>query len=90
MIDTSVSPAYGAHYAHTSANNYRTTGGTYLTGGRYEVGVPLLIKSDGSVSTGRAIFKTSASEATITSTSGSLNPYMYMGLDGDIMFSTSS
>ena len=90
MIDTSVYPSYGAHYAWTSANNFRATGGTYLTGGKYEVGVPLVIKSDGSVSTGRAIFKTGASEASITSTNGLTNSYMYMGQDGDIMFSTSS
>jgi len=82
--------ASAAHYSYTSANNFRVTGGTYLTGPTREVGVPLVIKSDGSVSTGRAIFKTSASEVSITSTNGATNSYMYMGQDGDIMFSTAS
>jgi hypothetical protein len=82
--------ASAAHYSYTSANNFRVTGGTYLTGPTREVGVPLVIKSDGSVSTGRAIFKTSASEVTLTSTNGATNSYMYMGQDGDIMFSTAS
>jgi hypothetical protein len=82
--------ASAPHYSWTSANNFRVTGGTYLTGPTREVGVPLVIKSDGSVSTGRAIFKTSASEVTLTSTNGATNSYMYMGQDGDIMFSTAS
>lgn len=81
--------ASAAHYSWTSANYFRVNG-FYLTGPTREVGVPLVIKSDGSVSTGRAIFKTGASEASITSTNGLTNSYMYMGQDGDIMFSTSS
>lgn len=81
--------ASAPHYAWTSANNYRLNS-VYLTGPTREVGVPLVIKSDGSVSTGRAIFKTAASEASITSTNALTNAYMYMGQDGDLMFSTSS
>jgi hypothetical protein len=49
-----------------------------------EIGVPILIKSDGTLTTGRAFYKSGASETSITT--GSYWPSM--GQIGDIIFST--
>jgi hypothetical protein len=59
------------------------------SGSGAEIGVSLVIKSDGTLTTGRAFYKSGASESSITSTStASTNVWKDVGLIGDIIFST--
>ncbi len=67
------------HLTYTGVNN----------GTGAEIGVSLIIKSDGTLTTGRAFYKSGASETSITSTStASTNIWKSVGLIGDIIFST--
>lgn len=63
--------------AHLTYNGVKDSTGA-------EIGVPILIKSDGTLTTGRAFYKSGASETSITT--GSYWPSM--GQIGDIIFST--
>ena len=71
-----------AHHGYT--NSYYG-----LTGVAGESGAMLVAKSDGTVSRGRAIFKTTGKEVNITSTSTS-NVWRGVGLEGDLLFSTNN
>jgi hypothetical protein len=76
--------------------NTNTTGGIVLKGftsarhrmydNAKEAGAVLQIFSDGRVTAGRAFYRSGASESSITNISGSVWPYV--GLIGDIVFST--
>jgi hypothetical protein len=67
----------GAHYTYNGIANY-----TYA-----EIGTSIVIKSDGTLSTGRAFYKSAGTESSITNSSGSVWPQV--GRIGDIIFSTS-
>lgn len=71
------------HWSWSAVNggfDYSTYQGT-----SYETGVSIVVKSDGTVSTGRAFYRSAASEASITTTS---TVWPSVGRDGDILFST--
>ena len=59
--------------------------GSYPTGALSVPGM-LMIDENGNVSAGRAIYKTGATEANITNINHAVWPYV--GLVGDLMFST--
>jgi len=76
------------HYGYTSAKSYYNNG-YYLTGNTRETPATLGVYSDGTLTAGRSFYKTTASEATITSAAGS-NIFLYVGRNGDVMFSTNA
>jgi hypothetical protein len=73
----------------TAAHHGYTNSLYGLTGVSGEAGAMLVAKSDGTVSRGRAIFKTTGKEVNITSTSIS-NVWRGVGLEGDLLFSTNN
>ena len=54
-------------------------------GTSYDTGAVVVVKGDGTISTGRAFYRSSASEASITTTS---TIWPSVGRDGDVLFST--